>query len=239
MGRCILSRTSLVIRSLFLLGFVVAMPLLALPSVARRLDEWLYGQKDSSPPDEEWIKRDGDGSAEGAVVHTTFETPLTASIGTRADGGGEHGLDAAAGRPPDLAPAPDFRSPQEVTPDSASLAGGPAGAPIPPADLPFPPEGFQPQSPPGEVGSVESGVSASTYKRLGEIRQRLEDLGADYILLEAVGDTSIHRFQCRMLVAADAAETKSFEASGKDAVAVAEQVLSSVEKWRASQTSGP
>ena len=34
------------LRAVFLLGFVVAMPVLALPAVARRIDELLYG----SPP---------------------------------------------------------------------------------------------------------------------------------------------------------------------------------------------
>jgi hypothetical protein len=37
---------TLSLRAIFLLGFVILMPLLALPVVARRLDSWLYG----SPP---------------------------------------------------------------------------------------------------------------------------------------------------------------------------------------------
>jgi len=31
------------LRAIFLLGFIIAMPILALPSVARRVDNWLYG----------------------------------------------------------------------------------------------------------------------------------------------------------------------------------------------------
>ena len=68
--------------------------------------------------------------------------------------------------------------------------------------------------------------------RLAEIRQRLEDLGAEYLRVELVAGTGQYNCQCRMLLAPGSPQTETFEASGKDAIAVAERVLAAVETWR-------
>ena len=192
-------RTSLVLRSLFLLGFVIAMPLLALPTVARWADELLYG--DPPPEDSQPTSLDEDSSAEHdrQVVQAVLEATL-ADSGLPVDGKSDtHGLDAAVVHPPVMPPTPDFPAP---LPDVSPAAGA-----------------LEP-----------------TAERLAEIRQRLVDLGADYIRLEADSQTGQYHCHCRMLIAPDAAETRTFEANGDDPTAVAEQVLRAVEGWRTSLT---
>jgi hypothetical protein len=194
-----MSRTSLVLRSLFLLGFVLAMPLLAVPSVVRWADEFLYGEPSTTPaaPAE---AREGELPADAQVVQAVLETPLTSSSPMPSGDGQGRGLDSVATQPPEMPPSPDF----PASPFDSSPAVEPAGAA------------------PG---------------RLGEIRQRLEDLGAEYIRLEAATGTGEYHCQCRMLLAPGSAETETFEASGLEATSVAEQVLKAVEAWRSSRAS--
>src|SRR5947207_4485027 len=67
------------LRAVFLLGFVVAMPVMALPAVARRIDELLYGPPktgveqslDSRPPPTQSLR-----SASAEYVSTaTYQEP--------------------------------------------------------------------------------------------------------------------------------------------------------------------
>jgi hypothetical protein len=196
-----MSRLSFGLRLLFLAGFIMAVPLLALPSVARRLDEVLYGGQKTTT-DVPLSAAGGDSFVEGAVAQAAFEVPRADSERPHANAQQNRGLDAVARKPPELAAIPEF--PQLGLDDSPSF--GPSNK-IQPLD------------------------------RIRQIRQRLEDLGADYLLLESVEETGQHRFECRMLVVPGGTETETFEATGKDAKVVAEQVLSAVEKWRSSQVS--
>ena len=207
-----MSRLSLVFRSLFLLGFVVVVPLLALPSVTRRLDEALYGDEQDTTDDEPLRSGQAGSASDGRVIPATFETPLAESLPAEGGKSAQRGLDAIAGSPPTLAPLPAFPS-------------GTA-APLAPVAAEIAPQAMDSES-----------AGDSLAVRTGQIRQRLEDLGAEYILLEALEETGEHRFECRMLVAPGSSETETFEATGRDGVRVAEQVLSAVERWRSSQNS--
>lgn len=187
-----MSRISLLWRSLFLIAFLVAMPILALPSVARRLDDYLYGHEESpliaettNPLAEE---PNGDGIAQ-ATFEVSIEPPASRTSVKQ-----ERGLDAAVAAPPPMAATPEFQQPTS--------------------------------------SADEESLSIPTDLRI--VRQRLQDLGADYILLEA-DESGQHRFHCRMLVSAGSEETESFEATGADAAKVAQQVLKAVEDWRSSQ----
>lgn len=196
-----MSRTSLVLRSLFLLGFILAMPLLALPSVARWADELLYGDSSPTSAEREPLIQDDDelADAQREVVQAVLETPLSDAARRQTDN--SRGLDAVATQPPEMPPSPDF----PVSPFVAT-----------PADEP---------------------ENAVLLDRLGEIRQRLEDLGAEYVRVETVPGTGQYRCQCRMLVTPGSADIETFEASGTDATMVAEQVLEAVEVWRSNRAS--
>jgi hypothetical protein len=74
--------------------------------------------------------------------------------------------------------------------------------------------------------------------RWQQIRQRLEQLGAEYVLVDAQ-DSGRFRFHCRMVVDPHTRYTRPFEATSFDPLAAGEQVLSEVEKWRQAAASSP
>src|SRR5262245_54329344 len=98
-----MSRVSFVLRSLFLLGFILAMPLLALPSVSRWLDEALYGNAESKPAADDWNKTLESSPADEKVAQATFDTPVEKTAIERGNRQPARGLDSIAGGPPDLA----------------------------------------------------------------------------------------------------------------------------------------
>lgn len=182
------------LRALFLLGFVVAMPVLALPPVARWVDELLYG---AAPAD--------------------FGRPPLAA--------------ASANQPPLLA--------ERVVPavyDEPSPASAPRGLdapPAPPALTPVP--AFSPLAPAAEPTASlapEPKIDERVIVRLQQVRQRLEELGAEYVMAETVDGGARYRFHCRMLVDERSRFTRPFEATSFDPVAAADQVLKAVETWR-------
>lgn len=207
-----MSRLSLAWRLFFLVGFVVAVPLLALPSVTRRLDEILYGDEKTATGEKAFPADQADSTSEQEIVRATFEVPLSDSSGAAGQSDAQGGLDRMAGPPPELAPQPVFVTRPLSQPSTIEQIVSPAPSSVPSSN-------------------------DSLTMRTAQIQQRLEDLGADYILLEALEETGEHRFECRMLVAPGSTETETFEATGNDGVAVAEQVLSAVEQWRSSQPS--
>lgn len=219
-----MSRVSYLFRSLFLIGFIVAMPILALPSVARRLDDYLYGHE-KMPLLPETITPLAEAPAGDGIAQATFEVPVVDSRLSRTDAEEPKGLDAADVQPPPLAELPEF-------PESH----GPTGVPSPKLDLEFDPEEFNSRRPQRSGFLVPIELDEAAEARVSLVRRRLEDLGADYILLDA-DDAGQFQFHCRMLLTAGGEETKSFEAEGTDAAAVAEQVLKTVEEWRGSQIS--
>jgi hypothetical protein len=79
---------------------------------------------------------------------------------------------------------------------------------------------------------VPTRVTEHTIARLQQIRQRLEDLGAEYVVVETTGDGGRYRFFCRMLVDQRSRFTRPFESSAFDPLAAGEQVLKDVETWR-------
>jgi hypothetical protein len=181
------------LRALFLLGFVVAMPVLALPPVARWMDELLYG-----------------------VAPADFGRPPVAA--------------SQASPPPLLA--------ERVVPaiyDEASPVTAPRGLdapPVPPALAPVP--AFAPVAPPAEPAplSPETKIDERVIARLQQVRQRLEELGAEYVMAETVDGGARYRFHCRMLVDERSRFTRPFEATSFDPMAAADQVLREVETWR-------
>ena len=97
------------LRTVLLLGFVIAMPVLALPTVARRLDEWLYGPPPaelSQPPLHRELMPTIEPLAAERVSPASYdEVDPAASLSHR---GPSEGLDALSPAPPPLDPLPEF-----------------------------------------------------------------------------------------------------------------------------------
>src|SRR5205085_2691239 len=97
------------LRAVFLLGFVVAMPVLALPPVARRIDELLYGPPPNelgrAPSAAPLIQQPTQPLASGPIAATRFQEPSPAAPALAAT----HSPTPAA--PPMLAPTPQFALP--------------------------------------------------------------------------------------------------------------------------------
>ncbi len=68
------------------------------------------------------------------------------------------------------------------------------------------------------------------------MERRLREFGATYYLLETWGNAGeLYRFHCRMAVANNAAYSRHFEATDRDALKAMSDVLAQVQAWR----SGP
>jgi hypothetical protein len=84
--------------------------------------------------------------------------------------------------------------------------------------------------------AAETKLDERTIARLQQVRQRLEQLGAEYVMAETKDDGQ-YRFHCRMLIDERSRFTRPFEASSADCIAAAEQVLRDVETWRLAASS--
>ncbi|HMC11504.1 MAG TPA: hypothetical protein VKH44_09450 [Pirellulaceae bacterium] len=185
------------LRAIFLLGFVIAMPVLALPPVARRIDELLYG-----PPPSDF----GRPPAAAPLREEIVEPKATAQV--------------SPARYEDSSPA----APALTMGRFEGTAAAPALAPSPqfaPASLP----------PSAAAAPAPESIDERTISRLQQIRERLEQLGAEYVIVETQ-DSGRYRFHCRMLVDQNSRFTRPFEASSFDPVAAGHQVLRDVEAWR-------
>jgi len=187
------------LRALFLLGFVVAMPVLALPPVARWMDELLYGLPPSDfarPP------MSASPSKAKEVIPPLAADPVShagfAEAGPAAVGQGSRGLESSS-TPPPLTPLPSFA----------------------------------PLVPPQPVATeLETKIDERTMAQLQEVRRRLEELGAEYVVVETIDGSGQYCFRCRMLVDPQSRLPHRFEATAADPIAAAQQVLRAVESWR-------
>jgi hypothetical protein len=103
------------------------------------------------------------------------------------------------------------------------------------APPPAPPTAFEPLLAPAVASPLaeeEVVIDDQTVARLQEVRTRLEELGADYVIVETTDAGGRFRFHCRMQVDANSPFTRPFEAISPDPVAAGEQVLREVEAWR-------
>jgi len=181
------------LRAFFLVGFVIAMPVLALPPVARQIDRLLYGAPPTDfgrPPSAPPLPQEPTAEKPSPIAQASYNEPSPAPATAFASDDG----------PPQLAAAPQF-----------DPLPGP-GSPL----LPQP----------------ERRIDDQAIARLQRIRQRLEQLGAEYVLVESL-EGGRYRFHCRMLIDERSRFTKPFEVASFDPVGAGEQVLESVEAWRA------
>jgi hypothetical protein len=159
--------------------------------------------------------------------------------------------------PPDFSPTPSPLSSaelalQSVVTDDVTLGliqdVGPAvvsqaaalGIDAPIADAPplSPVPAFEPLAPVTVAASphVAESIDAATLARLQEIRRRLEQLGAEYVIVETTDGSGRYRFHCRMRVDSESQFTRPFESIANDPLAAGETVLQNVEAWRTAAT---
>lgn len=117
-------------------------------------------------------------------------------------------------------------------PASPELPTGGLDAAAPPPVAPpaaFDPDWAQTVPP---AADEEVPIDDETIGQLQQIRQRLEQLGADYVIVETTDYGGRFRFHCRMVVDANSRFTRPFEAISPNPLAAGEQVLREVEAWR-------
>lgn len=198
------------VRFLVVLVVVLGLPLLAVPSVNQQLSAWIYGrtaeplpQLTPSAAQESQISR----PAELAPVSFDHPVELTAPAPL------SNGLDQQTASPPAFERSSVFAKQSSSIPQEDASPRAMPVAVSPPAPLPV--------------------VAKADWKeRVTAVRLQLERWGADYLLLEGLGESG-YRFHCRMAVGPSGRETQAFESVAQDAASAAEQVLDEVALWRA------
>jgi hypothetical protein len=77
-----------------------------------------------------------------------------------------------------------------------------------------------------------NGAPLETLAYVQQVRQKLEDLGAQYVVLEELDAGQRYRFAVRMQVSPRQPQVQPFEAVASDPAAAARTVLADVESWR-------
>lgn len=114
-------------------------------------------------------------------------------------------------------------------------------APVAEAPPLSPVSAFEPLAPVTVAASPaveEPAIGPDTLARLQQIRERLEQLGAEYVIVETTDGSGRYRFHCRMLVGTESRFTRPFESIGSDPLAAGETVLREVEAWRTAAAGG-
>jgi hypothetical protein len=193
--------TSIAFRTLFFFGFLIVLPILALPKVSGLVDRLLYDDSPTivKPP---VIETAGQQVVEPQFAERVSPAKFEESL-VQDPAAGSHrpnGLDEVKGTPPLLSPLPTF------VPAYTSAA----------ADAP----------------PLISQLDDAAHARLQQVRERLETLGAKYMVLETATGPASFRFHCEMLVDPRSTATQNFDVSSVHPVEAAETVLRQVEAWR-------
>lgn len=198
------------LRAIFMVGFLIAMPVLALPAVARRVDNWIYGDPPtalSPSPTATDLQHVLQPQGANQVSPASFDEIDMTALTRRAP---REGLDAALpASPPPLGPMPAFAPPAPLLRAEPSASANSGIAPLSDAEV----------------------------ARLEQIQSELERLGAEYLVLETTGGSGQYRFHCQMRLDPQAGNSQNvavqdFETTASDPVTAAEQVLIDVTAWR-------
>ncbi|MFN0018989.1 MAG: hypothetical protein ACKVP0_12065 [Pirellulaceae bacterium] len=199
--------TSYTLRAVFIIGFLIVLPVMAMPSVATLLDGLLYGEPEKSGPKTEVEPAPSlNKSAVAEASQATHEVPLPSEGGALPEEPGSHSLTERfpSAPPPPLQHAPDF------LPRGEGSAAGESATPA------------------ADVGPLDQ----ATANQIDAVRGQLEELGAEYVRLEMSEDGRTFHCLCDMLLGGDGNKTQPFEATRNDPVAAVQAVLTNVEAWR-------
>jgi hypothetical protein len=195
------------------IAIIIGLPLLAIPSLSRKVGALLYGQSaDHLPPMTPGTAVEPVLAPQATSEHApvSFEQPV--DVSPPPSFSRQDGLDNRTVAPPPLEKRPSFPEPPRVQPMAEA-----------PRRLPAPPAGVSP-------------MQADWKERVSAVRLQLERWGADYLLLESIGADN-YRFHCRMAVAGGD-QMQAFEAMASDPAVAAEQVLDDVAAWRVTSRQG-
>ena len=203
--------TSYTLRAGFIIGFLIVLPVMAMPKVAALLDQLLYGESKSTLPPASGVGESGAPSnskttgGSAAIPESPFQAEGLSSSELPADLNSASPFQAS---PPAMPSAPDFvRQAGNAEPATPLDASG------------------------ADIGPLDQATAA----KIDVVRSRLEELGAEYVRLEMSADGREFHCLCHMLVGSDPDQIQPFEATRKDPVAAAQAVLSSVEAWRTAE----
>lgn len=186
------------VRSIVLIAFLIGLPVLAIPWVAKQFDAGLYGVAKQSVPD--LIVRNNPQRAQEPVLvegvsPARFDESLTQREPERPRD--QAGLDAVVTAPPLFNAPPSFASRLPTrAPDDPQAAN----------------------------------LEPLAYVR--QVRQKLEELGAQYVVLEELDAGQRYRFAVQMQVSPRQPQVQPFEAIAADPALAARTVLADVESWR-------
>ena len=199
--------TSYTLRAVFIIGFLIVLPVMAMPSVAKLLDGLLYGEPEKSGPTTGAEPAPAPNKLSVAEAsQATHEVPLYPEGTTLPEESGSHSLGERfhVAPPPPLRRAPDFL-PRDERPAAGEYA-----------------------TPAADVGPLDQ----ATANQIDTVRGRLEELGAEYVRLEISEDRRTFHCLCDMLLGGEGNKTQPFEATRDDPVAAVQAVLTNVEAWR-------
>lgn len=188
------------LRSAVVLALLLGTFALAIPSVTRLVDGWLFS---------EWDDEKSKWSSQRSAAEKAAPAPVSTQ------------------QAPSLQRAAGDLSPLKVPPASDS----------PVAPLAFE---FQEEAADRPGGQVQPAVMrtahveemASSPNALPSLQREFQDLGADYVVVEAVEGTGAFECRCLMPLAPQSSYQKAFSAVGSRPEAAMEQVLAEVRAWK-------
>ena len=200
--------TSYALRAGFIVGFLIVLPVMAMPKMASLLDRLLYGESESTLPPASGIggsvtppeSKTKDGAT--AIYESPLQTESPNSSELPVDLDRTSPFNAG---PPAMSPSPDFVRQAGNAEPAANRDESEA-----------------------DIGPLDQ----ATATKIDLVRSRLELLGAEYVRLEMSADGREFHCLCHMLLASDPSQIQPFEATRKDPVAAARAVLANVEAWR-------
>ena len=198
--------TSFTLRALFIVGFLIVLPVMAMPQVASVLDQLLYGQPETSVPQSGTEKEEAAPPPRAAARRE--EIPASHEMPLEAESHRASLQDLSNISPPPLQRAPNFLSPAAA---NEALSGE--------------------EKTPVDVGPLDQAAAA----KIDAVRHRLEELGAEYVRLEMSEDAREFHCLCHMAVNNSSEQVQPFEATRSDPVAAAQAVLKNVEAWRSAE----
>jgi hypothetical protein len=101
------------------------------------------------------------------------------------------------------------------------------------------PPAFAARPPSPAIGAENAPANLEVRAYVQQVRQRLEDLGAQYVVLEEIDAGQRFRFAAQMLVSPRQPQVRPFETTASDPVVAARTVLAEVEQWRTATAPPP
>lgn len=208
-----------------IVGFIVAMPVLALPAVNDRLDRWVFGDDDATSDEQP-------AAAALASVDLEVDPDVNSEVNSEVDTDVDTEVDSTA----------DASVGSTEPNGSTALSSLPPNRPRLRLIGPSTPLERLPPVMSDEVAGVETGMGVESgvteRERMQRLQARLQQLGATYLRLEELNSgrqERLFRFQCQLPVAGGSAYQRPFQGEHADPLEAMQRVLAEVETWCAAR----